>query len=132
MATEKPNYLKAAFFNVYNLSMLVGVAAAALATGDYLMGDRARTDKLMESLPEREWARAHALDELRREIERDMQQNPSFQAILLQTEIDKLGQLHMSFVKLAYACLRAETYLQAIDTRELDRQLQAQKTLGDK
>ena len=47
--------------------------------------DRARVKKMMESLPEREWARAKALDELRREIDRDMQLNPSFQAILFQS-----------------------------------------------
>ena len=162
-----PNYLKAAFANVYNLTLMGGALTTAALTGDWLIAigagalealwlvfgpdlkpfqravreadrqerekaDRARTDKLMAELPEREWQRAKALDELRREIERDMQNNPSFQAILLQTELDKLCQLHMSFVKLAYACLRAETYLQAIDTRELDRQLQAQKTLADK
>ena len=51
-------------------------------TGAYELSsaDRERVAKLMESLPEREWARAKALDALRREIERDMQHNPSFQA----------------------------------------------------
>src|SRR5207249_3183635 len=113
---DRPNYLKAAFLNVYNLSLLGGAAAASVMTGEYVIGavaagiealwllfgpdlrpfkmavdrnaraerdkaDRARVAKLMEALPEREWGRAHALDELRREIERDMQVNPSFQAI---------------------------------------------------
>ncbi len=162
-----PNYLKAAFLNVYNLSMLAGALVAAAATGDWaivagaaglealwlVLGpdlrpfqravregerqerekkDRARVEKLMAELPEREWQRAKALDELRREIERDMANNPSFQAILLQSELDKLSQLHMSFVTLAYGCVRAETYLQAVDTRELDRQLAAQATLIEK
>lgn len=162
-----PNFLKAAFLNVYNLSLLGGAVAASAATGDWLITaaagavealwliigpdlkpfqryvrsldrqeqeakDRARVEQLMASLPEREWQRAKALDELRRDIERDMQHNTAFQAILLQTELDKLSQLHQSFVKLAASCQRAETYLQAIDTRELERNLETQKTLASK
>jgi hypothetical protein len=94
--------------------------------------DRKRVEELMAELPEREWQRAKALDELRREIERDMASNPSFQAILLQTELDKLSQLHASFVRLASACRRAETYLQAVDVRELERQLKAQDAIQEK
>ncbi len=94
---------------------------------DQEKADRARVAKLMETLPQREWQRAHALDELRREIERDMQHNPSFQAILMQTEIDKLSQLHQSFVSLAAACTRAETYLSAMDPKELTKQIEIQK-----
>lgn len=167
MPSDSPNYLKAAFLNAYNLSLLIGAAFASLATGDWLIGvgamglealwlvlgpdmgpfqravresnrkerdkaDRNRVAKLMAELPEREWQRAKALDELRREVERDMANNPSFHAILLQTEIEKLSQLHQSFVKLAHACRRAETYLQAVDLRELDRQLKAQETIAQK
>ena len=162
-----PNYLKAAFLNVYNLTLLGGAAAAAALTGDWLIGagalgiealwlvlgpdlkpfqravreseraerekeDRARVDKLMAELSEREWQRAKALDELRREIERDMANNPSFQAILLATELEKLAQLHASFVRLASACRRAESYLQAVDVRDLERQITAQKNLQEK
>ncbi len=160
----RTNYLKAAFLNVYNLSVLGAAALASAATGDWIpvalaaglealyllvvpdlkpfqraveaaereereKADRERVEKLMEVLPEREWARAHALDELRREIERDMQVNPSFQAVLLQAEIDKLKQLHASFVKLATACVRAETYLSATDVRDLERQIDAQRNI---
>ena len=163
MAREgKPSYLKAAFLNVYNLSMLGGAATIAAVTGDALVGavavgvealwllfapdlrpfqravdraeraaqerdDRARVKTLTQTLPEREWQRAHAIDELRREIERDMQVNPSFQAILLQTELDKLAKLHMDFVQLAAACVRAETYLSATDVRDLRRQVEVQQ-----
>jgi hypothetical protein len=162
-----PNFLRAAFLNVYNLSLVAGAAVAAAATGDWLIAagavglealwlslgpdlrmfqrsvreahrdeqdkrDRARVDQLMGELPEREWQRAKALDELRRDIERDMQHNPSFQAILLQSELEKLKQLHQSFVTLASACRRAETYLQAVDVRDLERQLQSQKTIQEK
>ncbi len=162
-----PNYLKAAFLNVYNLALLGGAATAAALTGDWLIGvgalgvealwlvlgpdlkpfqravresdrqqrekeDRARVDKLMAELSEREWQRAKALDELRREIERDMANNPSFQAILLATELEKLSQLHASFVRLASACRRSESYLQAVDVRDLQRQIAAQKNLQEK
>jgi hypothetical protein len=158
----RPNYLKAAFANLYNLSLLAGAGLAAFATGDYVIAagavgleaiwlilgpdfkpfqravnkaereerekaDRARTAKMMETLPEREWQRAHALDELKREVEHDMAGNPSFQAILLQTELDKLAQLHQSFVQLATACTRAETYLMAVDLKDLNRQMETQK-----
>ncbi|PZR07577.1 MAG: hypothetical protein DI536_27285 [Archangium gephyra] len=162
-----PNYLKAAFLNVYNLSLLGGAAVASALTGDWMIGlgalglealwlvvgpdlkpfqravkesareerekeDRKRVDQLMSELPEREWQRAKALDELRREIERDVQHNPSFQAILLATELEKLAQLHASFVRLASACRRAETYLQAVDVRDLERQVKAQESLQEK
>jgi hypothetical protein len=162
-----PSYLKAAFLNAYNLSLLAGAAVTAGVLGDWWLGlgaaavealwlvvgpdlkpfqravreadrvereeaDRKRVDRLMAELPEREWQRAKALDELRREVERDMATNPSFQAILLQTELDKLKQLQQSFVHLATACRRAETYLQAVDLRELERQLKAQQTIAEK
>src|SRR5438552_8725739 len=45
--------------------------------------EEARVQKLLETLPPREWDRAKALDQLRRDIRRDMEQNPSFQAMLL-------------------------------------------------
>lgn len=162
-----PNYLKAAFLNVYNLSLLGGAATASAITGDWMIAlgavglealwlvlgpdfkpfqravreadraerekaDRERVEKLMAELPEREWQRAKALDELRREIERDMANNPSFQAILLQTELEKLAQLHASFVRLASACRRAETYLQAVDVKDLERQIKAQEGLHER
>ena len=95
------SYLRAAFVNIYNLSLFGGAIVAAAATGEYVLAaaaigveavwllfgpdlrpfrravdkadreerdqaDRARVDKLMESLPERDWQRAKALDELRR------------------------------------------------------------------
>lgn len=169
MASEggAPNYLKAAFLNVYNLTLLAGAASASALTGDWLIGlgalglealwlvfgpdfkpfqrsvreterqerekaDRKRVDQLMAELSEREWQRAKALDELRREIERDMQNNPSFQAILLQTELEKLSQLHASFVRLASSCRRSESYLQAVDVKELQRQISAQQQLQEK
>src|SRR5688572_13686499 len=111
----KPSYLRAAFANVYNLSLLGGALAASAMTGEYVLGavalglealwllmgpdlrpfrravdsaareerdkaDAARVQRMMDSLPEREWARANALDELKGEIQRDMQHNPSFKA----------------------------------------------------
>jgi len=161
---ERPSYVKAAFFNVYNLSLFLGGMAAAAFTQDAALGvvagglealwllfgpdlrpfkravdqslreereeaEREEVKQRMERLPEREWSRAHALDELRREIERDMQHNPTFQAILMQSEVEKLSALHKSFVGLATACVRAETYLSATDPRELNRQVEIQKKL---
>lgn len=164
MAEGSPNFLRAAFANVYNLSLLGGAVAISAATGDWFIGaaavglealwlllgpdlkpfqravrrqareeaekkDRERVNKMMETLPERDWQRAKALDELRREIERDMQNNPSFQAILLQPELDKLSQLHTAFVTLASACNRAETYLAATNLKDLERQVEVHERL---
>jgi hypothetical protein len=161
---DKPSYLRAAFLNVYNLSLLGGAIAASVATGEYMLGavaagaealwllfgpdlrpfrravddsrrldrdkkERARVDRMLEALPERDWARARALDELRNDITRDMKQNPTFQFLLLQTEVEKLAQLYASFVALAYACMRAETYLGQTDERELRKQMDAQGTI---
>ncbi len=166
MATGEPNYLKAAFANVYNLSLLGGALAASFATDNYVLGavalgaealwmlfapdlklfkrrverahraqadekERGRIAKLIETLPQDEWRRAHNLGELKMAIEADMQHNPSFQAILLQTEIDKLSQLHASFVSLASASVRAETYLSATDVADLKAQAQQQKAIAD-
>jgi hypothetical protein len=165
MASGGPNYLKAAFANVYNLSLLGGSLVASLATDNYLLGavtlglealwllfapdttpfkrrvdrmhraqteevERARIAKLIETLPKDEWRRAHSLGELKIAIEADMQHNPSFQAILLQTEIDKLSQLHASFVSLAAASVRAETYLSATDIGELKGQVKQQQAIA--
>src|SRR5512132_4175093 len=161
---ERPNYLKAAFLNVYNLGLVGGAAAASALTGEWVLGavalgleamwlmfapdtapwrrlvdrqareerekrDRDRVLKMMDGLPEREWSRARALDELRKEIERDMQTNPSFHAILVQPELDKLTSLHAQFVGLATACVRAETYLASSDPKDLGRQIEVQKNL---
>lgn len=161
---ERPSYLKAAFLNAYNLSLLGGALAASALSGEYVLGavalglealwllfapdsapfrrlvnrqhreevdqaEKAKIAQVMDTLPEREWARAHALDELGKEIERDMRQNPSFQFLLLQPEIDKLHQLHKHFVHLAAACTKAETYLAGTDTRDLQRQLEVQENL---
>jgi len=165
--SSTPGYLKAAFLNAYNLSLLAGAAATAALTGDWLVAagaaavealwlvlgpdfkpfqravreaerqerekqDQKRVQQLLSELPEREWQRAKALDELRREVERDMATNPSFQAILLQTELEKLKTLQTSFVRLASACRRAETYLQAVDLKDLERQLKAQQTIAER
>ena len=94
--------------------------------------DEKRVQQLLSQLPERDWQRARALDELRKEVERDVATNPSFEAILLQPELEKLKTLQASFVRLASACRRAETYLQAVDARDLDRQLKAQQAIAER
>jgi len=88
-----------------------------------------RLEKMLATLPEREWARAHALDLLRKDISRDMKQNPSFQYLLIQTEVDKLAQLYASFVALGLACFKAETYLGETDERELLREIDQQQNV---
>jgi len=35
---DKPSYLRAAFLNVYNLSLLGGALAMSAATGEYVLG----------------------------------------------------------------------------------------------
>jgi hypothetical protein len=161
---DRPNFLKAAFFNVYNLSLLGGAGLAALATQDWLIGvgalalealwlvvgpdlkpfqravketarqeaekaEHARVEGLLGQLTGRDFQRAKALDELRREVERDIGQNPSFSAVLLRTDLEKLGQLYQSFVKLAHACQQSEAYLATVSEKELTRQLEAQQAL---
>ena len=161
---ERPNFLKAAFLNVYNLSLLGGAGLAALATQDWLVGvgalalealwlvvgpdlkpfqravkegarqerekiEQARVQSLLSELAGRDFQRAKALEELKLEIERDIANNPTFSAILLRTELEKLGQLYQSFVKLAAACQKSETYLGTVSDKELTRQLEAQQAL---
>jgi hypothetical protein len=161
---DKPSYLRAAFLNVYNLSLFGGAVAASMATGEYVLGavaagvealwllfgpdmrpfrravdqsrrdvrekkEQARIQKMLEALPEREGGRGRALDELRNHISRDMKQNPSFQYLLIQTEVDKLAQLYTSFVTLAHACVKAETYLGQTDERDLQRQVDQQRNV---
>jgi hypothetical protein len=161
---DKPSYLRAAFFNVYNLSLLGAAAAVTAATGQYVLGavagglealwllfgpdtrpfrravddahraerekrEKERIQKMLDALPERAWGRARALEELKNDITRDMKQNPSFQYLLIQTEVDKLAQLYASFVSLAHACVRAETYLGQTDERDLGRQIDQQRSV---
>ncbi|MBL8919775.1 MAG: hypothetical protein JNJ54_12985 [Myxococcaceae bacterium] len=161
---RRPNFLKAAFFNVYNLSLLGGAGLAAIATNDWLIGvgalalealwlvlgpdlkpfqrsvteaarkerekaEQARIEQLLGELTGRDYQRAKALEELKKEIERDIANNPTFSAVLLRTELEKLGQLYQSFVKLAAACQKSEAYLGSVSDKELTRQLEAQQAL---
>jgi hypothetical protein len=161
---DTPNFLKSAFFNVYNLSLLGGAGLTALVTQDWLIGvgalalealwlvvgpdlkpfqravketaraerekrEQARVEKLLSELTGRDFQRAKALEELKREIERDIANNPTFSAMLLRTELEKLGQLYQSFVKLAAACLKSEEYLSTVSDKELTKQLEAQQAL---
>lgn len=160
----RPNFLKAAFFNVYNLSLLGGAGLVSLATGDWFIGagalalealwlvlgpdlrpfqravkeaarkerelaEQARVKAMLSQLTGRDFQRARALEELKRDIEHDIANNPTFSAVLLRTEIAKLGQLYQSFVRLAAACQKSEDYLGSVSDRELTRQLEAQQAL---
>lgn len=162
--SQRPNYLKSAFLNVYNLSLLGGAALTALVTQDWLIGagalalealwlvvgpdsqpfqrlvnaearkerekaEAARVDALLSGLTGRDHQRSIALKELKQEIERDVANNPTFSAVLLRTELEKLGQLYQSFVKLAAACLKSEEYLSTVSEKELAKQLEGQEAL---
>ncbi len=162
---DRPNFLRAAFLNVYNLSLLGGAGVAAAATGQWWVGagalalealwlvvgpdlrpfqaavkdaarqerelkEQARVNGLMRELTGRDFERAQALGTLRAAIERDIGNNPSFSAVLLRTEVDKLSQLHQSFIKLASASQQSEAYLGTVSERELERQLEAQQALA--
>ncbi len=162
--SQRPNFLKAAFLNAYNLSLLGGAGLTALATQDWLIGigalalealwlvvgpdlkpfqravneqarkerekaEQARVEQLLAELSGRDLQRATALKELKAEIERDVANNPTFSAVLLRTELEKLGQLYQSFVKLAAACLKSEDYLSTVSEKELSKQLEAQEAL---
>lgn len=162
--SQRPNFLKAAFLNVYNLSLLGGAGLAAVATQDWLIGvgalalealwlvvgpdlkpfqravnaqarkereqlEAVRIEQLLSGLTGRDLQRATALKELKVEIERDIANNPTFSAVLLRSELEKLGQLYQSFVKLAAACLKSEEYLSTVSEKELTKQLEAQQAL---
>lgn len=161
---DRPNFLKSAFLNPYNLSLLTGAGLVSLATNDLFIAGAAlalealwlvlgpdlkpfqrsvreaarkereqreqqRVEKLFTELEGRDYQRARALEELKKEIERDITNNPSFSAVLLRTELEKLGQLTQSFVKLAAACQKSETYLGTVSEKDLTRQLEAQRSL---
>ncbi len=167
MATDTPNFLRSAFFNAYNLTLLGSSAVATWATREWWVGlvaiasealwltwgpslpsfqravrDGERKDqeeaeeKLVEryarQLPEREWTRARSLDAMRSELEADLGANPTFRALMLGSEVEKLKSLVRSFVRLAWNARRAETYSQRVDIAELKRQVQGQRDLAER
>ena len=93
--------------------------------------ERARTEarkdvqRQASTLPQGDWARAQALEELRRDLEQQMARNPTFTRVVLEPEVDKLQALHAAFVSLAAACAAAESHAASPDGLGLPGQLEA-------
>jgi hypothetical protein len=77
------------------------------------------------ALPQADWSRAQALEELRRELEQQMARNPTFTRVVLEPEVDKLQALHAAFVSLASACAAADAHAASPDGQGLPGQLAA-------
>lgn len=156
----QPSYLKAAFLNPYNLSLLGGAAAASVLTLNplpilgalglealwllwapdskrlrHLLWDP-RFAKLREAieaeerrkriavLPEHDRERVETLVARRREIERLAAQNPTFTGELLRGELVKTDRLVDAFVEMALTCARYRSYLDSVDARALERDVE--------
>ncbi len=168
---ERRPYLRMAFVNPFNLSLVGGGLAAALLTANPLLGlatlglealwllhapDNARLrhilwdprfDRLKKALEAQDRsrrmagltadarARVEALVGRQEEIRHLAAENPSFAGDLLRDELVKTDRLVDAFVEMALTCGRYETYLQAIDPGQLEREsrryAQAVKDAGD-
>ena len=154
---DQPSYLKAAFLNPYNLSLLGGAAAASLLTLNplpilgaigletlwllwapdskrlrHLLWDP-RFGKLRKAieaeerrkriagLPEEDRERVEGLVTRREEIESLAAQNPTFTGELLRSELVKTDRLVDAFVEMALTCARYRAYLDSVDERVLER-----------
>ncbi|MCS6913874.1 MAG: hypothetical protein RMK29_03590 [Myxococcales bacterium] len=156
---EKPPYLRYAFFNPYNLSLLGGAMAATLATGHWWVGlfafaaeaiwmlfapdsrllqklwfdkvwlaeqaerRRKRQAEKFNALPDVEKARALALRQLQRRIQKLAEDNPSFTVELLREDVNKLEDLVEDFLDLATTCVRYEEHLAQMDIEAVERDL---------
>ena len=154
---ERRPYLKMAFSNPYNLSLVAGGLGAALLTANPFLAlatlgieaiwllhapDNARLrhilwdprfDKLkkaleaqdrakrMAGLPQMARDRVDALVARQDEIRRLAAENPSFAGDLLRDELVKTDRLVDAFVEMAMTCARYESYLQAVDPAQLER-----------
>ncbi len=157
---DQPSYLKAAFLNPYNLSLLGGAAAASLLTLNplpilgaigletlwllwapdskrlrHLLWDP-RFSKLRKAieaeerrkriagLPDHDRERVEGLVTRREEIERLAAQNPTFTGELLRSELVKTDRLVDAFVEMALTCARYRSYLDSVDARALERDVE--------
>ena len=157
---EQPSYLKAAFLNPYNLSLLGGAAAASLLTLNplpilgalgletlwllwapdskrlrHLLWDP-RFSKLRKAieaeerrkriagLPDHDRERVEGLVTRREEIESLAAQNPTFTGELLRGELVKTDRLVDAYVEMALTCARYRAYLDSVDARALERDVE--------
>jgi hypothetical protein len=74
----------------------------------------------MEPLDRSARARVEALIERQAEIQRLAAQNPSFAGDLLRTELGKTDRLVEAFLDMSVTCQRYETYLENVDTNQLN------------
>ena len=154
---EQPSYVKMAFANPFNLSLLAGGLAASAITLNpipavvaigleglwllhgpdskllrrFLWDPRveasrkaqeavARQIRLQGLAPESR-GRVDTLSTRRQEIGRLAAQNPAFTGELLRSELVKADRLVDAFIDLSLTCARYETYLDSIDDRTLQR-----------
>ncbi len=157
---NQPSYLKAAFLNPYNLSLLGGAAAASLLTLNplpilgalgletlwllwapdskrlrHLLWDP-RFSKLRKAieaeerrkriagLPDHDRERVEGLVTRREEIESLAAQNPTFTGELLRSELVKTDRLVDAYVEMALTCARYRSYLDSVDARALERDVE--------
>jgi hypothetical protein len=74
----------------------------------------------MQPLDRAARARVEALTERQAEIRRLAAQNPSFAGDLLRTELGKTDRLVEAFLDMSLTCQRYETYLENVDTNQLN------------
>jgi hypothetical protein len=74
----------------------------------------------MQPLDRAARARVEALIEQQAEIQRLAAQNPSFAGDLLRTELGKTDRLVEAFLDMSLTCQRYETYLENVDTNQLN------------
>jgi hypothetical protein len=153
----RPSYLKLAFANPYNLSLLAGGLAASAITLNpipavvalgvealwllhgpdnkllrrLLWDPRLAADQKAREAAERklrlQWLgpeaqrRVEAISGRREQIERLAAQNPSFTGELLRAELSKADRLVDAFIDLSITCGRYEAYLDSVDDRVLQR-----------
>lgn len=149
----KRPYLKMAFANPYNLSLLFGgIAASAItlnpipalvvlgAEGLWLLHapeskalrklvwdprfELLERAERLKSLSQAQRDRVERLAARQQEIDRLASQNPSFTGDLLRGELMKTRRLVDAFLEMALTCSRYEHYLATVDFSQLDRDRQ--------
>lgn len=151
--SQKPPYLKMAFANPYNLSLLCGGLALSAITfnpipalvalgaeGLWLLHapeskalrklvwdpqfEQMTRESRLRGLDPADQRRVATLVARQQEIDRLAGQNPSFTGDLLRGELLKTRRLVDSFIDMAVTCARYERYLSTVDLNDLDRDRQ--------
>lgn len=104
-------------------SSLPAFQRAAVASQEAARRDEAveRVKELCKRLP-KEWSdRVVALGRMLWEVDRDIRQNPSFEAAALAAELGRIESLLEKFAALAESSYRAEEYIARFDDADLQR-----------